>query len=242
VIANVPAAIDKLNHFLQLVDRYEEIARSDISPFDPRYKAAYESVMTLMPIIERIAGAAQPGVKHDFSASGFTQFSNAEDVALRVRGLLQQQDELQAILGPKGPTLSAAGLHPWVWTSAASLWDTGHRRQAIQAAATHLEIQLQAKVDRPDLSGKPLVQEAFSTSQPKPGQSRLRFSDYAEGTEAWTSAHEGALNFGLGCVQRIRNLATHELDQPVEQEAIEELAALSTLARWIDTATVVRTS
>jgi hypothetical protein len=43
-------------------------------------------------------------------------------------------------------------------------------------------------------------------------------------------------------MQRIRNLAAHVLGQPDEQGALEELAALSTLARWIDAATVVGAS
>jgi len=43
-------------------------------------------------------------------------------------------------------------------------------------------------------------------------------------------------------MQRVRNLAAQGLGQPSEQEALEEVAALSTLARWIDAATVVRAS
>lgn len=36
----------------------------------------------------------------------------------------------------------------------------------------------------------------------------------------------------------IRNLATHDLNEPDEQVALEQLAALSVLARWIDDAKV----
>lgn len=43
----------------------------------------------------------------------------------------------------------------------------------------------------------------------------------------------------MGCAQLIRNLATHTGAQPDEQSALEELAALSGLARLIDRAKVV---
>jgi hypothetical protein len=47
------------------------------------------------------------------------------------------------------------------------------------------------------------------------------------------------MNFGRGCMMRIRNLLEHS-DEPIDQqEALECLAALSLLARWIDDAVVV---
>ncbi len=39
-------------------------------------------------------------------------------------------------------------------------------------------------------------------------------------------------------MQGIRNIATHNLKEPDEQEALELLAALSVLARWIERAEV----
>lgn len=37
----------------------------------------------------------------------------------------------------------------------------------------------------------------------------------------------------------VRNVATHEAEDDDEQRALEQLAALSVLARWIDEADVV---
>lgn len=59
------------------------------------------------------------------------------------------------------------------------------------------------------------------------------------GTKAWTNAHEGAMHYGRGCMMRIRNLVEHHHDELPEQEALECLASLSLLARWIDEAVVV---
>ncbi len=56
-------------------------------------------------------------------------------------------------------------------------------------------------------------------------------------TDAWRSAHQGAMNFGQGYVQVIRNPNTHGDGELPEQEAREYLAALGVLAdctgiRW----------
>ncbi len=45
------------------------------------------------------------------------------------------------------------------------------------------------------------------------------------------------MSFGRGCMMRVRNLYSHG-HEPTEQEALEALAALSLLARWIDDAGV----
>ena len=51
----------------------------------------------------------------------------------------------------------------------------------------------------------------------------------------WRSRQNGGNQLGAGCFEGIRNLAAHEheLDLP-EQVALEQLAAFSLLARWID--------
>jgi len=51
----------------------------------------------------------------------------------------------------------------------------------------------------------------------------------------------GALSFGVGCFQAIRNRVGHLPDERhtlTEQDALQRLAALSLLARWIEQATL----
>ena len=166
-------------------------------------------------------------------------WGQARDATVQLIGTLQREEDLIRILGPAGPTIGAAKLHPWVWQPAAALWDDGHYRAALQAAGLQLDTELQAKMNRPDVSGVDLVSQSFSLSPPASGRPRLRFAGYVEDSESFTSKHEGALSFGRGCMQAIRNIATHQSDEPEEQEALEQLAALSVLARWIDDADVV---
>ncbi len=160
----------------------------------------------------------------------------------RLIGIIENQELSARILGPAGPALAASGLHRWVWNAAVDLWDGGHFKQAVNAAAAAVEEQTQLKLDRGDLGGADLYTQAFKTDKigEKPAGRRLRFPHLDEQTEdgkrtqSWTSAHEGAMHFGRGCAQGIRNLNAHGTGDLSEQEAIEHLAALSVLARWVD--------
>lgn len=138
------------------------------------------------------------------------------------------------------PGLDPADLHPWVVEAAARLWQDGHQRQAVQAAASAVENWLRAKTGVHQGSVASLAASAFSSAAPAPDTPRLRFSGFDPvGSDGWKSAHDGAGAFGRGCFLRIRNLYTHH-NGDVEQEDLEALAALSLLARWIDSAEVVK--
>jgi hypothetical protein len=142
------------------------------------------------------------------------------------------------VTNPTAPAVDLNALHPWVSASSASLWSYGEHRQAVGEAARTIEVNLRAKLGLASGTGVPLVTGAFSKEAPKQGAPRLRFSEFTEGSENWMNAHEGAMSFGRGCMMRVRNLYQHG-EEPSEQEALEALAALSLLARWIDQAEVV---
>ena len=161
---------------------------------------------------------------------------SAIKATVRLIGILERQDDYERIFGPAGPTLAARQLHPWVWNAVATLWDDGHYEPAVHEAAKAVELRTQLEIDRRDLDGKDLYSKAFSLDDPQPGAPRLRFPDIdrAEQPKRWTSAHEGAMFLGMGCAQGIRNPQAHPSDDITEQEALEQLAALSVLARWVD--------
>ncbi len=154
---------------------------------------------------------------------------------------VENAGELQRALGPPpGPTLRADALHPTVWDACASLWRSNHRRAATNAAAVAVDAALQNRIGRRDLSGKRLWQESFGLSDPAPGRPRLRVHP-SDGSETYTSMQEGAVSFGAGCFQAFRNVgAAHTLgEEPPEHEALEQLAAFSILARWVESAELV---
>jgi hypothetical protein len=84
------------------------------------------------------------------------------------------------------------------------------------------------------------VQEAFSDKPPQKGKPRLRLPHITD-DQTRESVRQGVMGFGAGCFQAIRNPvghlpnADHEMD---EEAALERLAALSLLARWIDQADI----
>ena len=160
--------------------------------------------------------------------------------------VIQQVSRLAVKMQP-ATTLRTERFHSWVWDKSRSLWASKNYREAVGTAAAEVEKQTQAKLDRGNLSGADLYTQAFKVDKIReiPDGPRLRFPGLDELTEdgkrnqSWKSAHEGAMHFGRGCAQGIRNLNAHGTDDLPEQEAIEYLAALSVLARWVDICDVV---
>lgn len=156
------------------------------------------------------------------------------EAAIRAREELVRKQEVEENLGEYAPELSAAELHPWIWEGAKSLWQSGHYREAVEGSIRKLNAETQNKVGRRDLSETKLFQESFSTNEPKVGAARLRrMKD--DGSDTYKSVQRGAMAFAEGVFAGIRNPLSHEADQELsEQEALEYLAALSVLARWVD--------
>lgn len=238
---DVERAIGRVKRFIETIEDslLQDVAGVHTST-DPQLDRA---IRLELPLIQKIAEQIESGLGRSMeprSYMGEWPWSNARDAAVRLLGILQGQQEAQEILAPAGPKLAANRLHPWVWEAAAKLWDDGHLRLAIQNAATAIDRKLQAKLSMVSKSGQALVTQAFQPAPPKANEKRLRLPQFVEGTEDWTSAHQGAMAFGQGCMLAIRNLATHRPSEPEEQMALEQLASLSVLARWIDVAEVVR--
>lgn len=136
-------------------------------------------------------------------------------------------------LAPDAPTLRADQFHPWVWDAARTSWDSEHHCAAVDAAARSISAHTQAKVGRSDISDTDLMNQVF-TEKPKSGQGHLRLP--GDPNDRTVQNRNRALRpFGEGCYADIRSLAAHEHGSDwTEQRALESLAALSILARWID--------
>ena len=233
---------------MQLAD--PEAALAILREFLRLLEAGYGNAETtaraaeMQPTIEEIAKRIDPdnvGRLSEKNRHGGWDHGPASTEALRLIGILEDHELREQILGPVGPALAASGLHPWVWNAAASLWGGGHYGPAVHEAAKALELHTQLKVNRRDLSGKKLYSHVFSTGDPASGGARLRFPHISkvEQPDDWTSAHEGAMHLGMGCAQGIRNPQAHPSTDIGEQESLEQLAALSVLARWVDACDVV---
>ncbi|WP_324654088.1 TIGR02391 family protein [Georgenia sp. H159] len=158
--------------------------------------------------------------------------------ASRAKTALERREELAQRLGNDAPEMDASKLHPWAWESGASFWRTGYYHQAVMQAAIRVNTETQAKLGRVDVSETKLFNEAFSLDAAKPGAPRLRLAK-DDGSDTYKNLHRGARAFAEGLYAAIRNPGMHQGAGVTDEHlALEQLAAFSVLARWVDQATV----
>jgi hypothetical protein len=193
------------------------------------------------PILERLYpewASENPGNRND-------EFRSQRDASKRLLARLETHAEVRLRLGSDlSPRLTAASLHSLIWKAAQAQWSTGHRHEAVLAAAKAVNSHLQSKVSRRDISETDLIRQSFSENPPEAGKPRLRFTSITD-DQTRESMRQGAMNFGSGCFAAIRNPVGHLPNDEVEldeQAALERLASLSLLARWIDEAEVIRSA
>jgi hypothetical protein len=164
----------------------------------------------------------------------FVELQTGIDLARRALGHLATAAETAMhVRGTSAPTMAADSLHPLVWDAASKLWRDEHYSSAVQRAATFVNAHVQDLTDRRDASDNVLMAQVFSTNAPEEGKPRLRWP--GEDIDLTVKAmRTGLLQFSQGCFAAIRNPATHGTTDMAPQEALEQLAILSTLARWID--------
>lgn len=203
------------------------------------HEVARSPALQLLPLVRKIAERLDPALLEKLerleSHWTFDDMCQGLEAADLLIGHIAYADDALQILGPSGPVLAASGLHEWVWDAAKGRWDDGYYVDAVHTAAEVVNQKTQLKMGRKDLSGAELYQQAFSASDPTVGSSRLRLPDVdADDTNTWKSAHLGAMRLGEACSQGIRNPLAHKKTDLTEQQALEQLGALSVLARWVD--------
>ena len=191
-------------------------------------------------VVEKIFDRVIPGWRTEIEISSINRWTRHREAAIRAKEELLRQEEIRENLGENAPDLSAAQLHPWIWSGAKSLWHSGHFREAVEGAIKKLNAETQNKVGRRDVSETDLFKQAFSMDSAAKGKGRLRRMA-SDGSDTYKSVQRGAMAFAEGVFAGIRNPLSHEADQEIsEQEALEYLAALSVLARWVDQSEVER--
>lgn len=131
------------------------------------------------------------------------------------------------------PHIGAEAMHPLIWGAASRLWRDAHYREAVATAAEMLIAHVKVRTLRNDVSETALWQEAFSDKTPAPGKPRLRWLGDPSNRDV-KSMNDGLRQLTPGVQMTIRNSATHDTGQMPEQLALERLATLSLLARWVD--------
>jgi hypothetical protein len=205
-------------------------------------QGACDRLIALNPVMRTLINAAQSGLgdyleppEEGWSYETPYWRDVVKPRALRAMGIHEFGEEARRRMRPDSPDLTAEQFHPWVWEAAAPLWYAGSRQEAIHAAARSVNARMQQKRGHHDKSDSGLCREFFSLDPPAPGRPRLRFPGYAPSDSTRRSRQQGAMDFGAGCFEGIRNPAAHKHALVLsEQVALEQLAAFSLLARWID--------
>ncbi|MET7901307.1 TIGR02391 family protein [Streptomyces sp. NPDC005355] len=225
----------RLEAFDELVTQYRNVQYANGDTSDER-KQLFEAEPTVVRILRRLdPQMLDSEVLGEDAWQGLT--INVNEVRRGI-GILADMDEWTTRMAPDAPSLPADRFHPWVWDAARTFWESKHYRAAVHAAATSINAHLQDKLGRRDLSDAKLVQEAFSDKAPETGKPRLRIP--GDQTDPGVQTRQrGALQLGQGAYFALRNPAAHETGDLAEQDALEQLATFSVLARLIDGCQIV---
>lgn len=199
-----------------------------------------DTIAASAAVVEQILDRVIPDWRTAVELRGTNRWTRHREATQRAIAILKRQAELREKLGDNAPTLDASRFHPWVWEGARSMWGSRQYAQAVVDALKKVNAEAQLKAGRRDVSETDLFNQLFSMDAPKAGRPRLRLmSD--DGSDTYSSVHRGARAMAEGLFAGVRNRHSHEVaDTPAEeQHALEQLAAVSVLARWVDDAEVV---
>lgn len=228
----------RLEEYLALCDAITSWQRRNGGAWDDECSRINDQAELRIATVEKIVRAVYPPAPALLMTPNYPT-QNSEQYVRRALGALKDQVEVEDRLKPTSPVILADRLHPKIWAAAAPVWDTGEFRAAIQQACLTLSAHIRAKAGSP-LRDRRLAAEVFSPDQPRNDRPRLHLpGDPSD--EAWQARQQGLHHLAQGAFAGIRNVAAHEEEGFAEQEALELLAVLSTVARWCD-ATQLRTS
>lgn len=231
-------AVSEIDGFLHVTGQVVPDMGPGVAYFGTVMRGPATDASARAHVVEQILDRVLPGWKVDRPAKD-KDFRWLRDQASRAKAELQRSEELAERLGDNAPDMDAGDLHPWAWENGRSFWNTGHFHQAVMQAAMRINAETQSKLGRMDVFETALFNEAFSLSDPKLGSPRLRLAEN-DGSKTYESLHRGARAFAEGLYAAIRNPGMHvPTDGGEEQLALEQLAAFSLLARWVDQAEVV---
>lgn len=239
---NTAWAVEEIGAFLQVTDQvgYDNTGGSRVVFLGTHMRGSETEAAERAHVVEQILDRVLAADWRTDRPVNDNEYRWLRDQAARGRSALRREAELSEKLGDDAPDMDAANLHPWAWENGSSYWNTGHFHQAVMQASIRINAETQAKLGRMDVSETALFNEAFSLDSPKKGSLRLRLA-VDDGSSTYKNLHRGARAFAEGLYAAIRNPGMHtpqSTDGGQEQLALEQLAAFSLLARWVDEASV----
>ncbi|WP_175846322.1 TIGR02391 family protein [Burkholderia arboris] len=118
-------------------------------------------------------------------------------------------------------------LHADIARECSKLFEDGHYAQAVETACKVLDMLVQFRSMRPDVSGTALMRLVFSPKGPI-----LKFNDQQNDSEK--SEQEGMMHLYEGAMMALRNPRAHGITQDHPERAVEYLCFVSMLAKALD--------
>lgn len=232
---NVEWAIQEIDKLIHMSD---QVSYSGANIIGTRTRMKSQEIAEQAEVVERILSRVIPDWDSSVPIQEYERWGQLREAASRAKAVLLRERELHENLGDNAPHISASEFHPWIWSGAESLWRSGHYREAVEGAIRKLNAETQNKLGRKDISETDLFNQAFSEQSASENTPRLhRMTD--DGSKTFKSVQRGARMFAEGAFAGIRNPLAHESEHDMtEQVALEYLAALSVLSRWVDESTL----
>lgn len=125
-------------------------------------------------------------------------------------------------------TFRESNIHPEIIKAIGNLFEDGHYANAIEDACKILEMFVQMRSMRPDLSGTDLMMKVFSPKNPI-----LKFNDLKSETDL--SEQQGMMFLYAGAISAFRNPRAHgiRIDEP--ENALDIILFISLLLKSLDT-------
>ncbi len=225
-----------LAHFIEITrlsPRQYEIGTFDVLTH------SQDDILRAAQVVEQILDRVTPTWRRDIAPDVSGDWQPQRAAAVRAASELANGDEIAAKLGDNAPVMTAAAMHPWAWQGARSLWQSGHFAEAVRAAAVQLNAETQNKLGRPNLSETTLFQQAFSADSPSATTPRLR-PPGDDSSRTAVSVRRGIVALAEGSFAALRNPASHNPGEEMEERvALEALATISLVCRYVDACTVV---
>jgi hypothetical protein len=237
-------ALKKLKEYLQLVKLYSpNSSGSGIYVIGSKgvLRSSMEEVYAQTHVIEKILDQVIPDWRNISVKPNGPLMDRERQATIRAISELENKEETQKNLGDGAPSVDIGKLHPWVWDAARSLWNSGHYRESVSEVAKKVNAETQNKCSRKDVAEADLFNQLFSSDEPKAGKPRLRIRPF-DGSKTPENLTRGARSFAEGLYVAIRNPLAHEIQDLPQHEALEQLAAFSILARWVDNAELIEST
>ena len=198
---------------------------------DPRH-TILPQISRNRPVIEEIMREIDPDTAIDeLNHKGSEGFAAPIDQCDRLIGLIENAPLVRDIIGnPKPLLLCASGLEANVIKEAILQWKLGYYSEAVYQVYLKLERKAQQKLGE-EKTGTHLWEKCFAA------ESGLEISGQIGTTETQKSERQGVQRLAQSVSLLIRNPIAHTPSDEKnlsEEEALEYLAMLSSLSRWLD--------